>query len=198
MSTLQEVFRYRGIGTLIIRKVLEDHKLGGRWLLRKGGIVLMPNSVQHFDPRVWGADADVFDYRRFLKGGEGKGRKRTPAAFRIFGSGSTLCPVRHFANTEILAFAALMILQFDVAPKGGRQWVRPKTDSSFGMGVARVFLMPENDFEVDLVARGPVDEQLRVLLTESKRAVQTMSEEMEAHEKMLCEQEKGEVRRESV
>jgi hypothetical protein len=91
-----------------------------------------------------------------------------------------------------------MILQFDVRPKGGRQWVQPKTENSFGMGVARVFLMPENDFEVDLVAKGPVDEQWKVLLTESKKAVHTMAEEMEAHEKMLCEQEKGEVRRESV
>ena len=192
VSTLQEVMRFRGVGTLIIRKVMEDYLLGGRWVLKKGGVVLMPNSVQHFDPGVWGADVGVFDHRRFMKKKGGAG----PRAFRIFGSGSTLCPGRHFANTEILAFAALMVLQFDLRPRTGG-WVMPRTDGSFGMGVARVFLMPENDFEVELVAREP-GLHWRVLLTESKRAVHTMADDVEAQENMEREQETSQLRRESV
>jgi cytochrome P450 len=198
VATLQEVMRHRGIGALMIRKVLEDHWLGGRVLLRKGAVLLMPNSVQHFDPAVWGPDANAFDYRRFLKGGV-PGRKRVnPGAFRIYGSGATMCLGRHFANTEILSFAALLILQFDVRPVGGARWVEPKTDRSFGLGVAKVFMEPERDCEVEVVARDDPAQQWRVLLTESKRAIHTMSDDIEAHEKMQAEQEKAAVRRESV
>ncbi len=192
VSTLQEVMRFRGVGTLIIRKVMEDYLLAGRWMLKKGSVLLMPNLVQQYDPAVWGADAGVFDHRRFMK----KKGAANPRALRIWGSGSTLCPGRHFATTEMLAFAALMVLQFDVRPEVGR-WVMPRTDGSFGLGVARIFLMPENDFEVELVAREP-RLHWRVLLTESKKAVHTVAEDIEAHEKMEREQEPSQFRRESV
>jgi cytochrome P450 len=43
MATLHEVFRFRGTGLPVVRRVLEDHRLGRRWVLRKGGIVLMPD-----------------------------------------------------------------------------------------------------------------------------------------------------------
>lgn len=207
VSTLQEVFRYRGIGTLIIRSVLEDHKLSGRYLVKKGGIILMPNSVQHFDPNIWGADVNEFNYRRWLPDPKtGKKRRYNPSAFRIFGSGSTLCPGRHFANNEILAFAALTILQFDLKPKATNgRWEAPNTNHSFGMGVARVFLMPEKDFEVELFSRiEDRNQKWRVHLTGSKKSVHTLADEMEAHEKAMHakadaeEEEKAGLRKLSV
>lgn len=55
-STLLEVFRYYGIGTVLIRQVVEDHKLNGTYLLKKGSYVLMPNVTQHYSPKIWGSD----------------------------------------------------------------------------------------------------------------------------------------------
>ncbi len=189
-STLQEVMRFRGVGTLIIRRVMEDYLLAGRWALKKGAVLLMPNLVQQYDPAVWGPDAGQFDHMRFVK------KKKGPKSFHIFGSGSTLCPGRHFATTEMLAFAALMVLQFDVRPRMGG-WAMPRTDGCFGLGVARVFLMPDSDFEVDIVAREP-GLHWKVLMAESKRAVHTKMDDAEAQEKMEREKETGQLRRESV
>ncbi|KAL2131449.1 hypothetical protein VTI74DRAFT_5097 [Chaetomium olivicolor] len=39
-----------------------------------------------------------------------------PASFRAFGGGKTLCPGRHFAFSEVLAFAALLVTHFDFLP----------------------------------------------------------------------------------
>ncbi|KAK3945607.1 cytochrome P450 [Diplogelasinospora grovesii] len=42
-----------------------------------------------------------------------------PAAFRAFGGGKTLCPGRHFATNEILAFVSMIVLAFDLEPADG-------------------------------------------------------------------------------
>ncbi|RYP19868.1 hypothetical protein DL765_003122 [Monosporascus sp. GIB2] len=110
------------------RKVREDTVLADRYLLRKGAIVQIAGGVIHADEAVWGDDATAFNPRRFL-GGTSKGQ-RHPAAFRAFGGGKTLCPGRHFARNEILAFAALVVTRFDVdAPHGGAIEVPEKKDT---------------------------------------------------------------------
>jgi hypothetical protein len=54
-STLLEVFRFYGIGTILIRQVCQDVTLDS-FHLKKGGIVLMPNIIQHFSSTSWGPD----------------------------------------------------------------------------------------------------------------------------------------------
>jgi cytochrome P450 len=176
MVTLHEVFRFRGIGMPVVRRVLEDHRLGGRWVLRKGGIVLIPTSVIHFEEAVWGKDAGEFKPARFLKSdGEGgcvdgvRMRKRT-RTLRVFGGGATRCPGREFVQSQILAFAALMVLQFELKPikaGDGRQWVEPQTDGSFKMGLSRAFPVPERDFDVEICARQP-EREWRVVVTDAR------------------------------
>lgn len=53
-----------------------------------------------------------------------------PAAFRAFGGGKTLCPGRHFATNEVVSFAAMIVLGFDLVPLDGRERlaVPPKDD----------------------------------------------------------------------
>jgi cytochrome P450 len=177
MATLDEVFRFRGVGMPLVRRVLEDHRLGGRWVLRKGGIVLMPTSVLHFDEGVWGRDASEFRPARFLEehhhgeGGDDGGRLRRMArGLRVFGGGATRCPGRQFVEDQVLAFAALMVLQFDLRPVeagGGGTWAQPETGSSFRIGLLRAFSMPESDLEVEISARSP-EQQCMVLWHESR------------------------------
>ncbi|CAH0033772.1 unnamed protein product [Clonostachys rhizophaga] len=167
-STFQEVLRYRGIGNLIVRQVLEDHILDSRFLVKKGGLVLIPNAVQHFKNDIWGDDAGEFHHRRFVSSDAPGGLKRyNQAAFRPFGGGSLLCPGRHFATTEILCFAALMVASFDVKPVHSG-WSRVKTDRSFGMGVARLFLLPDADIDVEMQPRGDLALQYALTGTWSK------------------------------
>lgn len=152
-STFQEILRGRGTGTLMIRRVLEDHLLNKSYLLKKGSILLIPNAVQHVKSDVWGSQADSFQHDRFTGKGTNGLKRYNTTAFRPFGSGSTLCPGRHLAITELLAFAALAIATVDIVPTGGR-WDSIQTGKSFGLGVARIFLLPDNDIEVSIRSKG--------------------------------------------
>jgi len=150
-STFQEVLRYSSIGTSV-RHVMEDTVLDYQWLLKKGAMLQMLSRIIHKDPSIWGADVDEFHPRRFMKGETQKtehGRRSNPAAFRVFGGGTTLCPGRHFATTEVLAVVTMFIMRYDMAPTAG-EWSMPKTDNT---NVAAVIMEPDTDIEVEVSAR---------------------------------------------
>lgn len=154
LSTYHEVFRYHGMANSV-RVVSEDCTLqegsGGRsYRLRKGGLVMMSARAQHSNPGVWGADVDEFNHERFLKQ---QGRQRpNPVAFRGFGGGTTLCPGRNFATSEILQLVAMLLLRFDVHPAEG-EWIVPTTANS---SQAEAMEQPDDDVEVVLVPRPDV------------------------------------------
>jgi cytochrome P450 len=152
LSTFKETLRHRSLGTAV-RICLEDHMLDGRFLLKKGGIVIIPQLVQHTSVSAWGADADKFDHLRFVKGASGK--KVNHTAFRAFGGGHTLCPGRHFSTTEMMAFVALMVLQYDIVPLGDGKdsvgkWKEPTWKKS---PVVATFPVPDEDFKVRMLPR---------------------------------------------
>ena len=160
-STYQETLRmYSEMASA--RLVVEDTLLDGRWLLKKGGVLQMPNSVIHRDKGVWG-DAS-FNPRRFLSPEKASQhgiesnldshtaskRSATSAShYRPFGGGSTLCPGRHFASAEILGLVALLLWRFQISPTGG-QWIipRPKQDS-----VVEGVFPPQSDTSVRVEGR---------------------------------------------
>lgn len=146
LSTLQETFRVHST-SVASRVVLEDHVLDGQYLLKKGGVVLIPASVQHGLEPVWGPDVDKFYHKRFLR--ESRGKRYSPVAFRAFGGGSTLCPGRHFVTNEILAFVALVILRFDAKPRDG-VWVPPTVEKS---NPAASIHQPDRDVQIDIWPR---------------------------------------------
>lgn len=139
--------RCRSLGTQI-RICLEDHILGDRYLLKKGGIVAIAQTVQHTSTDAWGPNVSEFDHLRFVKG-HSTG-KMNLTAFRAFGGGHTMCPGRHFSATEIIAFAALMVLQFDIAPIEGGMWEEPTWANS---PMSSTFQIPDEDFKVSIWPR---------------------------------------------
>lgn len=144
-STFQETFRLHGT-SVSTRLVTEDCHLDG-YLLKKGSMVLIPAIVQHHQQSVWGNDVEQFSHKRFRLGSRSPGHN--PIAFRGFGGGATLCPGRHFAATEILAFSALVILRFDAQPRNGK-WVAPTVEkTNLGTSVHQ----PDHDIEVELRPR---------------------------------------------
>lgn len=156
LSTYHEVFRHHGMANSV-RVVSEDCTLphpgreGAAYRLRKGGLVMMSARVQHSNPDVWGPDVMEFWHERFLKHKQdGGARPRpNPVAFRGFGGGTTLCPGRHFATSEILLLAAMLLLRFDVRPAEG-EWVVPSTANS---SQAEAVEQPDDDVEVVFVPR---------------------------------------------
>ena len=154
-STFQETLRYNSIGTSV-REVMEDTILDGQWLLKKSAIVQMPSRIIHRDASLWGHDVEEFNPRRFMKDSEAQrsgsstAKKRpSPACFRAFGGGTTLCPGRHFATNEILALTAMFVLRFDMVPLTGT-WSMPSTANS---NMSIVVVQPDKDFEVELSRR---------------------------------------------
>jgi len=76
-----------------------------------------------------------------------------PAAFRAFGGGKTLCPGRHFATHEILAFVAMIVLTVDLEAEGGgkeKKLVVPEKED----GVMPVHILePKTDVRVKVRVR---------------------------------------------
>lgn len=153
MSTFQETMRFRAV-TLGSRAVLEDVNLGGRYLLKKGSMLIIPSRVQHRDAEAWGDNFGEFDHLRFTRKPDKKHKRPNRVAYRAFGGGHVLCPGRHFASTELMAFAALLVLQFDVIPVGGR-WLEPVCDNT---PAHAEFPILDRDIDVELHPRDLIRE----------------------------------------
>ncbi|KAL8722992.1 MAG: hypothetical protein Q9225_000608 [Loekoesia sp. 1 TL-2023] len=120
MSTYQETLRYR-THNAASRMVTQNTLLAGTYFLRAGSIIQMPGACIHSLPSIWGSDHATFNPRRFLKSSttsateaEKEKRKLHPGVFRSFGGGTSLCPGRHFATTEICAAAAVFVMRFEM------------------------------------------------------------------------------------
>ncbi|KAI1658736.1 putative 25-hydroxycholesterol 7-alpha-hydroxylase [Daldinia decipiens] len=131
LSTYNEVFRYHGMANSV-RVVSEDHMLDNRYLLKKGGLVMLSARVQHKNPAVWGEN------------------RINAVAFRGFGGGTTLCPGRHFATSEILLLTTMLLLRFDIQPADGKPWVLPSTAKS---SQAEAMEQPDDDISIKLIPR---------------------------------------------
>lgn len=150
-SVFQETLRYRTVGTSV-RQVMEDTFVDESWLLKKDSIVLIPSRVLHGQASVWGPNVDDFNPRRFLKKKTEKSQNckiPNPAAFRAFGGGTTLCPGRHFATTQVLSFVSLFFMRFDMIPVA-RKWSLPKTTKT---NILSFVMEPNEDIEVEISAR---------------------------------------------
>ncbi|KAL4911366.1 hypothetical protein BDW74DRAFT_184739 [Aspergillus multicolor] len=133
VSTYQEILRSRST-TAVTRVVTEDTILADRYLLKKGGVVSIPASTLGADETVWGPESEIeFNPRRYIKPAPGSmnGGERNPrrtGGFMTFGVSPTICPGRHFASSEILAIAAMVILRVDLNPVNG-EWKAPERNS---------------------------------------------------------------------
>lgn len=151
LSTFREVLRFR-THNATSRWVSEETLLADRYLLKKGSVLMVPGGVVHMDSSVWGEDVNTFNPRRFLKHGGSKGSKARlhPGAFRAWGGGTSLCPGRFFATTEITSVLAMFVARFDISPAGGGAWAIPKTERS---RIASSMHPPVNDVKVNIAVR---------------------------------------------
>ena len=149
-ATFKEVLRHHALGTSV-RYVREDMLLDDKYLLKKGSVVQTPMAVLHKSPAAWGEDAAAFRPSRFLKASDGAKSelRQTPAAFRPFGGGASLCPGRHVATMETMAMAAMMVLRFEVEGSGGALVIPRSKQKSLATNV----FPPEKDVRVRIRSR---------------------------------------------
>lgn len=152
-SVFKETLRCRSLGVQV-RLCLEDQLIDGH-LLKKGGIVIIPQNVQHTSKKAWGANATAFDHLRFVDSGTKSGSRRiNQTAFRAFGGGHTMCPGRHLSSTQIIAFSALMVLRFDLIPVNREnktvKWEEPAWGNTPAVAT---FPVPDAAFRVSVTPR---------------------------------------------
>ncbi|KAL4888759.1 cytochrome P450 [Aspergillus ambiguus] len=145
ISFFQEVLRTR-TSTSPTRFVLDDLILADQYLLRSGSVLSMPGASMGRNPDAWGSTAGDFDPRRFIK--TDKTPRRT-GGFMTFGVSPVLCPGRHFASSEILGIAAMMMLRYDLAPVDGA-WNPPRLNS---MAITSITRPIKGGFDVRVSAR---------------------------------------------
>lgn len=131
LATYHEVLRIVGSGVTTNLVVLEDTVVTlaqKDYVLKKGGIVQIPANVIHSDPSIWGADALEFNPRRFID----RPKLATSSAFRTFGGGASRCPGQRFAQTQVLAFVAVMVMSYDISPRNDdtATWTLPEMDTT--------------------------------------------------------------------
>jgi cytochrome P450 len=177
-STYQEILRWRSVG-MSVRRVNEDHLLDGKWLLKKGALVQMPVRAIHLEPTIWGTDVEEFNPRRFLKGEKQmteSGKRPKDSCFRSFGGGKTLCPGRHFATNEVLAFTSMFVARFDMEPQSG-SWVLPPAENTVA---ASLLMTPDEDIAVSVRRRAGMEEcKWTMTLEEAGKVFALVSEDQE-------------------
>ncbi|KIW23167.1 uncharacterized protein PV07_11387 [Cladophialophora immunda] len=184
VSTYRESLRM--IGNLAsLRYVLRDTVIGQHYL-KKDSIIQVAGIIIHHDPQTWGRDSDQFNPRRFIKGQESVADGdsepsgldlREPAAtqlppgvpsaaFRLFGGGSVVCPGRHFAQSEILAFVAYLLMAFDIsAPDGTLVKLPPRDNEKIPLSVIK----PKGDVKVSIKRRKGYEDVSWRLLADGQR-----------------------------
>ncbi|ETE62728.1 7-alpha-hydroxycholest-4-en-3-one 12-alpha-hydroxylase, partial [Ophiophagus hannah] len=121
-SAVEEVLRLKA-GSFVFRTVMEDFRLqmdnGNEYDLRKGDhLLLFPFLGLHMDPEIY-PEPQTFKYDRFLSP-EGKRKeffkngKKLRTCIMPFGGGTSMCPGRFFAISEMKIFAILMLTHFDM------------------------------------------------------------------------------------
>ncbi|EPS41675.1 hypothetical protein H072_4430 [Dactylellina haptotyla CBS 200.50] len=148
LSAHEETQRTRMIHANI-RQVMEDTMLDERYWLKKGSFLQIPNKTIHTPPEVWGNNAMEYDPRRFMeKGGAMLGRQ--------------------FASTQILIFAAMMVLRVDMEPVGvSGQWNSPGDMT----GAIAVINPPAGKVDVQIRSRKAAEGVWKFKTGESKTGV---------------------------
>ena len=140
-SIYQEVLRKHSCFS-VTRIVLEDTIIDGKYVLKKGGMVLIPSNVIHASTSAWGPNAAETDFRRFMPRNP-SGARQAPHTFRSFGGPPNLCPGRHFASTEIMATIATMLMRYEIEPRSGL-WKMPREKQA----VFAAIMPPAEDIEI--------------------------------------------------
>ncbi|KAI9155452.1 Cytochrome P450 monooxygenase calL [Paramyrothecium foliicola] len=129
-SFYAEVLRLT-VDTIGARAVTRKVSIGGKVLL-PGKKLLMPYRQGHFNPKVFGHDAEDFNPRRFM---DKKDLSRS-SSWKPFGGGTAWCPGRFMARREVYMFLGVVLFRYDLKlhAKDGREPVFPVLDDSIPYG----------------------------------------------------------------
>lgn len=153
---------------LVISETMQDVRPGTQpesYLLKAGTYVNIPHAVHQLDSRFF-RDPTVYKPGRFLVRQETKGEKQKQqqqqqeqqqqqqqemsaqiGTLKPWGGGASMCKGRMFAEREVLAFVAGILVMWDMEPVNPHGWVVPEPRRMTGVAV------PSTDLRVRLRRR---------------------------------------------
>jgi cytochrome P450 len=90
--------------------VEQEFTFSSNFCLKKSAYLQIPSQSVHMKKNTWGQDASTFNHRRFA---QRVGIKNT-GALRPFGSGTSMCPGRHFSTNVIISLTAAIVSRYDI------------------------------------------------------------------------------------
>ena len=121
-ETLRLVISATSVRSVVSSVDLTSTSSSISYAIKSPAVIQLPSGITHSSPAIWGSDAHLFDPRRFLPTTKDsldrETRKKQKDGFFPFGGGKHLCPGRHFATMEILAFVAALCAGFDFMGAG--------------------------------------------------------------------------------
>ncbi|KAG9443323.1 hypothetical protein H6P81_014663 [Aristolochia fimbriata] len=109
---IHESLRLYPPSSYMFREAVEDMHLGGIFV-PKGLTLLVPITMVHLDPDIWGHDVDKFKPERFDNGV--MAASKYPHTYLPFGLGSRVCLGQHFAMAEMKVVLALFLSKFSLS-----------------------------------------------------------------------------------
>ncbi|KAF7245753.1 7-alpha-hydroxycholest-4-en-3-one 12-alpha-hydroxylase [Varanus komodoensis] len=150
-SAIEETLRLK-VSAFLFRSVVQDINLkmgdGREYVLRKGDhLLLLPFMALQMDPEIH-PDPQTFKYDRFVKQ-DGlkkeffKNGKKLKLYSMPFGGGSSMCPGRFFAVSEMKMFLILMLAYFDMELVDAEEEIPPIDGARCGFGT----IHPSHDIQ---------------------------------------------------
>lgn len=112
VALLYETLRLHG-NVMSLKHVDQEFMFLDKYRLKKDAYLMIPSQSLHMNKTTWGQDAGTFDHRRFTQRAGIKNSKNT-GAFRPFGSGTSICPGRHFSTNVIVSLTAAIVSRYDL------------------------------------------------------------------------------------
>jgi len=111
-AAILETLRLASIAPTINHVATKDVNFRG-FDIPKGTIIFVNFHANHYDPKVWGEDVDVFRPERFLTPDEKTLIQHE--AYMPFSTGRRLCMAKSFTLETVFLFAANLVLNFEVS-----------------------------------------------------------------------------------
>ncbi|KAJ0269893.1 hypothetical protein COL940_012108 [Colletotrichum noveboracense] len=142
-AVLRETLRFSAPIPGFGREAMKDEIIGGKYPVKAGEMIVANLAKSHFDPAVYGDDADEFKPERMLDENFDRLMKEFPNCWAPFGTGMRGCIGRAFAWQEMLLALAVLFQNFNFVAH----------NPNYDLKVAQTLTIKPKDFYIRAILR---------------------------------------------
>ncbi|KAL0941300.1 bifunctional p-450:NADPH-p450 reductase [Colletotrichum truncatum] len=142
-AVLRETLRFSAPIPAFAREAKKDEILGGKYPVKAGETLVACLAKSHFDPAVYGDDAEEFKPERMLDENFDRLMKEFPNCWSPFGTGMRGCIGRAFAWQEMLLALAVLFQNFNFVAH----------NPNYDLKIAQTLTIKPKDFYIRAILR---------------------------------------------